>query len=163
MLVGCLTWAAGGMGYSRYGLHLEPLSGVVVVAVAASIMKVMRSDSALSWRTAVPALLMLLLCAQGASACVYALRYEWSMRPTALSDWRSYRHEARFIFRDRRLRDFMDDETRALLDGVGAWVEAGQKATALEAFVNPDAPIIAASQHEYFATRAGRAPPTIEG
>src|SRR5205085_7854031 len=49
-----------------------------------------------------------------------------------------------------------DDETRGLLDGVGAWVEAGQKTTALEAFVKPDAPIVAASHYEYFATRAGR-------
>jgi hypothetical protein len=156
LVVGCLAWSAGGMGYSRYGLYLEVLSGVVVVAVAASFLRVMRSDSAPSWRTAVPALLILLLCAQGALACRYALKYEWSMRPTLLSDWRSYRHEARYIFRDRRLKDFMNAETRAPFEGLRGWVESGPKSNGVEALIDPGLPIVTASHPEYFATRDAR-------
>jgi hypothetical protein len=155
--VACLAWSAGGMGYSRYGLYLEVLCGVALVAVAASLMKVTRSDSrALSWRTAVPAVLFLALCAQAALACLYALQYEWSMRPTALSDWRSYRHEARYLFRDRRLKDFMSAETRALFEGVEGWVESGPKSNGVEALIDPNIPIVTASHPEYFATRDAR-------
>lgn len=155
-VVGCVAWSAGGMGYSRYGLYLEVLSGVAVVAVAASSMKVTRSGFALSWRTAVPAALIVALCAQVACACFYALRYEWSMRPTALSDWRSYRHEARYIFRDRQLKDFMNAETRALFEGVEGWVESGPKANGVEALIDPALPIVTVSHPEYFATRDAR-------
>lgn len=165
-VVGCLAWSAGGMGYSRYGLYLEVLSGVCVVAVAASGSKVRPNDpapssaktprAALSWRTAVPAVLILALCAQAAAACLYALSYEWSMRPTALSDWGSYRHEARYVFRDRRLRDFMNAETRALFEGVEGWVESGPKSNGVEVLINAGLPIVTASHPEYFATRDAR-------
>lgn len=161
LLAGCLAWSAGGMGYSRYGLYLEILSGVTLVAVAASFMKVTRSDSApsstaRSWRTAVPAALILALCVQATLACFYALRYEWSMRPTAVSDWRLYRHEARYVFRDRRLKDFMTAETRSLFEGVGGWVESGPKSNGVEALIEPDLPIVNVNHHEYFATRDAR-------
>jgi hypothetical protein len=156
VVVGSLAWSAGGMGYSRYGLYLEVLSGVTVVALAASFLRMNLSDSAPAWRRVVPAVLILALGAQGALACVYALRYEWSMRPTALSDWRSYRHEARYIFRDRRLRDFMNAETRALFDGVEGWVESGPKSNGVEVLIDPTLPNVTASHPEYFATRDAR-------
>ncbi len=172
LLAGCLAWGAGGMGYSRYGLYLELLSGVLVVAVATSLLKAVQSDSApaasdeprvpwgfrrgFSLRVEASAFLILALCTQAAFACVYAARYEWSMRPTALSNWGAYRYEARYIFRDRRLRDFMSDETRALIDGVGVWVESGNKSNAFEALLRPDASIINVNHHEYFTTRTAR-------
>lgn len=156
LAAGCLAWSAGGMGYSRYGLYLEVLSGVVVVAVAASLLRVMRSDSAPPWRTAVPAALVIALCAQATLACAYALKYEWSMRPTALSGWDSYRHEARYILRDRRLKDFMSAETRALFDGAGGWVESGPKANGVEALIDPALTNVTVNHHEYFATRDAR-------
>jgi hypothetical protein len=166
LVVGCLAGSAGGMGYSRYGLYLEVLSGVAVVAVAASTLRVRRSDSApssertiprgLSWRTAAPAALILALCAQAALACAYALRYEWSMRPTALSDWGSYRHEARYLLRDRGLKDFMSAETRALFEGAEGWVESGPKSNGVEALIDPSLPNVTASHPEYFATRDAR-------
>jgi hypothetical protein len=156
VVVGCLAWSAGGMGYSRYGLYLEVLSGVVAVAVAASLLKVMRSGAAPLWRTAVTAALVLLLCAQGALACAYALRYEWSMRPTAVSDWHSYRQELRYVFRDRRLKDFMNAETRAPFEGLQGWVESGPKSNGVEALIDPGLPIVTASHPEYFATRDAR-------
>lgn len=161
LVVGCLAWSAGGMGYSRYGLYLEVLSGVCVVALASTILRMRQTDPApapatLSWRTAVPAVLILALCAQATLACVYALKYEWSMRPTALSGWGTYRHEARYIFRDRHLKEFMNAETRALFEGVGGWVESGPKSNGVEALIDPLLPNITASHPEYFATRDAR-------
>jgi hypothetical protein len=182
---GGLAWSAGGMGYSRYGLYLELVSGVTVVAVVSALLKmrVRRNDSALdsddaasasdgpapapsgaeaaqvsfSWKTAVAALFAVALCAQAAAACWYALHYEWSMRPTALSNWGAYRYEARFVLRDRRLRDFLSEEAHAEFDGVRGWVESGVKSNGFEALINPDVPIITASHPEYFATRTARA------
>lgn len=166
VVVGCLAWSAGGMGYSRYGLYLEVLSGVCLSAVAASCLSVRLNDSApapsknppgaLSWRRAVSASLILALCAQAAVACRYALSYEWSMRPTALSSWDAYRHEARYLFRDRRLKDFMNAETRALFEGVGGWVESSPKSNGVEVLIAPELPIVTASHPEYFATRDAR-------
>lgn len=156
VVVGCLAWSAGGMGYSRYGLYLEVLSGVAAVAVAASLAGGLRPGSTLSLRAAVPAALVLALCAQAALACAYALRYEWSMRPTALTDWGSYRHEARYIFRDRRLKDFMDAETRAPFEGLRGWVESGHKSNGVEALIDPHLPVVTVNHHEYFATRDAR-------
>ncbi|HEX8353447.1 MAG TPA: hypothetical protein VF611_11135, partial [Pyrinomonadaceae bacterium] len=172
LLAGCLAWGAGGMGYSRYGLHLELLSGVVVVAVAALLLRAGRSDSAhaapadatpapagatpraaFSWKTAAAALCVVALCAQAAAACVYAAGYEWSMRPTALTNWEAYRHEARYLFRDRRLRDFMSEEGRALTSGVGAWVVSGPKSNGVEALLDAEAPAVSVNFHEFFATR----------
>ena len=156
LVVGCFAWSAGGMGYSRYGLYLEVLAGVCVFAVAGSLTRAMRSDSAPPLRTAAAALLVVALCAQAALACRYALKYEWSMRPTLLSDWRSYRHEARYVFRDRRLKDFMTAEARPLFEGLRGWVESGPKSNGVEALIDPTLPIVTVSHPEYFATRDAR-------
>jgi hypothetical protein len=163
------------MGYSRYALYLELLSGVVVVAVAASLLKSARRASTsasvvsasaasvatpsrvvVSRRTAVAALLGVALCAQATVACVYALDYEWSMRPTALSKWDAYLYESRFIFRDRALRSFLSEEESARFDGVPAWVESGIKSNGIEALLDADAPAVTVSHPEYFATRTAR-------
>lgn len=168
----CLSWSAFGMGYSRYGLYLELLSGLVVFAVASALLKRVRVEGGeaapdspgvegagapLPWRTAAAALFVVALSAQAALACRYALGYEWSMRPTAFSSWDAYRHEARFVLRDRRLRDFMSDEARAPFEGLQGWVESGVKSNGVEALINPRVPIVTASHPEYFATRAARA------
>jgi hypothetical protein len=157
---GCLAWSAGGMGYSRYGLYVELLSGVTVVAVVSTLLKTKRDDSArasFSLRTAAAVLFAAALCAQAALACWYTLHYEWSMRPTAISNWGAYRYESRVILRDRRLRDFLSEEARAQFEGLRGWVESGVKSNGVEALVNPDIPIITASHPEYFATRTARA------
>src|SRR5215207_2355252 len=80
LLAGCLAWAAGGMGYSRYGLYLELLSGVCVVAVASTIMGRRPEPAApgapaargrAPWRAAAGAALVLALVAQAVAACGY--------------------------------------------------------------------------------------------
>ena len=97
VVAGCLIWSAEGMGYSRYGLYLEMLAGVTVVAVAASVLRGAWRDAAL-WRRAAASLLLVLLVAQAGAACVYAYGYEWSMRHNILH-FREYRKEAKQFLR----------------------------------------------------------------
>ncbi|HWW76361.1 MAG TPA: NBR1-Ig-like domain-containing protein, partial [Pyrinomonadaceae bacterium] len=87
----------------------------------------------------------------------YTLHYEWSMRPTAVSDFGAFKYEARFLLRDRRLRDFLSEDARARLADLRGWVESGVKSNGVEALVDPEVPIITASHPEYFATRTARA------
>jgi hypothetical protein len=149
-LGGALLWSAGGMGYSRYGLYLEVLAGLVVVAVAAALWK---ERASASWKPAVASVLFVALAAQAAVACYYLKGHEWSMRPTALSDWASYRHEARFILRDRRLAPFLGAAEREALGRARLWAEACPKSAGFEAMLDPRAPMLGVRHHEYFSTR----------
>jgi len=143
------------MGYSRYGLFLELLSGVVVVALASALARgALRPP--LSWRTAVAALLTALLVAQSALAVSYVSTHEWSMRPTVFRDTRGYFAEAKQYLRDRSLESYLSPEQAALFGGVGVWVESGMKTSGIEVLLNERAPFIGARHEEYFATRAGR-------
>jgi hypothetical protein len=156
LVAGCLLWSAGGMGYSRYGLYLELLAGVVVVAVASVIARA-ASGARPVWAKAVVPILFAALVAQAALACVYVSRHEWSMRPTAISNWSAYKYESRFFLRDRSLADFLTGEERARYAGLDAWGEAGVKSTGFEVLLNPRAPIVAFNHWEYFDTRESRA------
>jgi hypothetical protein len=166
VLLACsLLWAAGGMGYSRYGLYLELLAGVVVVAFASALLKDVRRESQLTpaeskaarvgWKKALAFIFVAALVGQAALACVYAYRYEWGMRGT-VAQWRAYRSEFRHVLRDRSLAAFLDEEERARYAGVGAWVETGAKSTGLEVLLNPRAPVVAIDHWEYFDTRTSR-------
>jgi len=149
-LGGALLWSAGGMGYSRYGLYLELLAGLVVVAIAAALWK---GRASASWKLAAACVLFVALAAQAAAACYYLKGREWSMRPTALSDWGSYRHEARFILRDRRLAPFLGAAERESLGRVRLWAEACPKSAGFQAMLDPRAPMLGVRHHEYFSTR----------
>jgi hypothetical protein len=155
LLAGCLLWSAGGMGYSRYGLYFEVLSGVVVVAVASVLLRG-ASRAWLSWRTTVACLLCAALVGQAALACSYALRAEWSGRAPAFERWAAYKTEARFLLRDRSLKRFLADDARAFFDAVPVWVESGAKTNGMEVMLNGRAPVISVSHPEYFATREAR-------
>jgi hypothetical protein len=154
VVAGSLLWSAAGMGYSRYGLYLEMLSGVAVVAVAAVLLGGAWRASA-SWRKAVVSLILAALVVQSAAACVYAYGYEWSMRHTILH-FREYRKEARQILRDRSLASYLTDEERARYSGVGAWVVSGVKSAGLEVLLNERAPAIAVNYQEFLTTREAK-------
>lgn len=154
-LAGCLLWSAAGMGYSRYGLYLELLSGVSLVAVAATLARGARPAGA-PLKLAAAGLFVALLAAQAALAARYVLRYEWSMRPTALSDFPAYKHEARHLLRDHSLAAFLPTETREALAGVGLWVETAAKSNGFEVLLDARAPALGARHHEFFVTRAAR-------
>ncbi|HVF42864.1 MAG TPA: hypothetical protein VM936_07640 [Pyrinomonadaceae bacterium] len=154
VVAGCLIWSAAGMGYSRYGLHLEMLSGVGVVAVACALVRGPWRDAA-SWRRAAAALCVAALVAQAAAACVYAYGYEWSMRHNVLH-FREYRKEARQLLRDRSLTSYLTEEERARYAGVGAWVVSGWKSAGLEIMLNESAPAIAVNYQEFLTTRESK-------
>jgi hypothetical protein len=155
LIAGCVLWSAGGMGYSRYGLYLELLAGVVVVAVASVVARA-SSSARLTWTKAAASALIIALVAQAALACRYVLSHEWSMRPTLLSDWSAYHYESRFFLRDRSLRSFLPTQESALLDSVPVWVESGVKSNGIEALLAPHAPVVSVNHHEYFDTRESR-------
>jgi hypothetical protein len=152
LILGCLLWSAGGMGYSRYGLYLELLAGAVVVAVA-SILARATSRATPRWTKMVASLVLVALAAQAALACYYFLGHGWGVRATAISEWRSYAYESRFFLRDRSLGSFLPETERALVSNVHAWIESGIKSNGIEAMLNADAPIIAVNHWEYFDTR----------
>jgi hypothetical protein len=149
-LVGCLMWSAAGMGYSRYGLYLELLSGIVVVAFAAFLFQ-----HAATWRKVCSAFVMIALVVQVALACRLILGYEWSMRPTFLSE-DIYRTNSRYLLRDRSLTKYLTTTDRALLDKVDVWIESSVKTTAIEALLKPGAPVIGVRNVEFFTTKESR-------
>lgn len=151
VVAGCLFWSAAGMGYSRYGLYLEMLSGVAVVAVACVLVRGAWREAAV-WRRATAALFVAALFVQACAACVYAYGYEWSMRHNVLH-FREYRKEARQLLRDRTLTSYLTDEERARYANVGAWVVSGWKSAGLEAMLNANAPAINVNYPEFFTTR----------
>jgi hypothetical protein len=154
VVTGSLLWSAAGMGYSRYGLYLEMLAGVAVVAVAVALLRG-AWRSAPVWRRAAATLILATLVAQASAACVYAYGHEWSMRHTALH-FREYRQEARQIFRDRSLASYLNEDERAKYANVGAWVVSGWKSAGLEVLLNERAPAIEVNYQEFLTTREAK-------
>lgn len=154
VVAGCLFWSAAGMGYSRYGLYLEMLSGVAVVAVACVLVRGAWREAHV-WRKTASALFVAALVVQASAACVYAYSYEWSMRHNMLH-FREYMKEARQMLRDRTLTSYLSDEERARYANVGAWVVSGWKSAGLQAMLNASAPAITVNYPEFFATREAR-------
>src|SRR3989440_11297320 len=153
-LMGCLTWSAGGMGYSRYGLYLEVLSGVVVVAIAASMAGEV-SGVAVPWRKVLAVSFVAALSVQVAIACDLVLRYEWSMRSMFLQE-RIYASNYRYLFRDRSLSQYLTAQDRALVDRVDVWVESSAKTTGFAALLKPSVPVIGARNPEFLTTKDSR-------
>jgi hypothetical protein len=145
-LGGSLLWSAAGMGYGRYALYLELLSGVAVVVLA----------SILSRRHTLGWFLILLLVVQAAYACRLVARHEWAMRPTLLSDPRAYAYESRWLLRDRALADFLPAAARERIRTTPLWVESAPKSNGIEVLLKASAPVLGARHHEFFMTRDAR-------
>src|SRR5258706_5787977 len=147
-----LLWSATAMGYGRYALYEDVLSGITVFAVAVALIgKVPWSK--FSWRVAVASIFIAVLVAQSYLACSYTLQTEWGARKTVFQAPDLYAQEAKLMLRDRSLRSLLTDEERTLFDNVQVWFETGPKSTAFEVLLNPRAPIIAVRQPEFFFTR----------
>jgi hypothetical protein len=145
-------WSATNTGYSRYGLYQEVLAGITVVVVA-SVLSGRKSWSTFSWRQGLAFLFCLVLAIQSCFGIAYLLRKEWGSRPTVFAEPRRYGPEAKLMLRDRHLDQFLSDEQRTLFGGVAVWLETCPKSTGFEALINPNAPIIAVRQPEYFVSR----------
>jgi hypothetical protein len=153
LLASCLLWSVAALGYSRYGLYDEALAGIVVVIVAAVLLK---DRTRFAWQK-IPALLFsLALLGQAAFACHYVLHHEWGGRPTLLENPAAYSQEAELFLRDRSLPQFLSQEQRNALAVVPVWVESSVKSTGIEVLLNRQLPIISVNHPEYFFTRESR-------
>jgi len=149
-LTTALLWAAGAIGYGRYGLFDEVLSGVTVCVIAALLIRGRQR----AWKTGIAVALSVLLVIQTVIAVHYTLQKEWGARETIITAPHEYAAEAKFILRDHSLRHFLSDEEKTRFDRVQVWFESGPEATAFEVLLNDRAPILALRQPEFFSTRA---------
>ena len=152
VIASALLWSAADTGYSRYGFYQEVLAGITVIAVASALTDRI-SWRSISSRAALASVFIVLLVVQSYFACSYVLQKEWGSRPSIVDDPVRYAREAKLILRDHSLRSFLTEEELAPFDAVQAWVETCPKSTGFEVLLQPNAPIIAARQQEYFVTR----------
>ena len=150
IVTGTLLWSLT-MGYIRYGLYLEVLSGVLLVAVASQLF------GTTTWKKTLAALVCAVLVTQSVLAGFYVSRQEWSMRPTAFDDFGAYADEARYLLRDRSIRALLSGEDRERFDRVGLWVVSGSKTAGLIPFLNDRAPVVGVRSAGIFAVDASRA------
>jgi hypothetical protein len=158
VVLGSILWSLT-MGYIRYGLYLEVLSGVLLVFIAArlfgsSSLKTARGASPL--RTALAWLVCAVLVAQSVVAARFVSREEWSMRPTVFDEPGAYLEESKYLLRDRSIRALLSDRERALFDGVGLWVVSGSKTAGLIPFLNDRAPVVGVRSAGIFLMDASR-------
>lgn len=133
IVLGTLLWSVT-MGYIRYGLYLELLSGMLLVALASILL---RNVGRLRYgRLVLASLVCLLLVTQSVVAGIYLSRLEWSTRPTIFDDFAGYKRESRNILRDRSIRELLPQHERAMVDGVDVWVVSGIKTVGLMPLLN---------------------------
>jgi len=137
-VLGTLLWSVT-MGYIRYGLYLELLSGILLIGVCAILLS---QRVVTRWRTALASAIAILMMAQMGLATVYLLRTEWSLRPTVITHWPDYKRETQHLFRDRSIRALVTAEDLKALDNVDVWIVSGIKMAGLLPFLNDKAPSV---------------------
>ena len=151
LLLGSLFWSAS-VGYIRYALYLELLSGIILVYLVSFARrltaKVERTPRAIT--LALLSLLVCILTAQFVAASRYAYDYEWSMRPAYFEEPVAHRTDARFVFRDRRLIDFLAKDDKVLIPEVGVWIVSNIKMNGIQVLLRDDVPMIAVNNLQYF-------------
>ena len=153
LLLGSLFWSVS-VGYIRYALYLELLSGIILVYLV-SFARRLTARVGRTPRAITLALLSLLVCvltAQFMATSRYAYDYEWSMRPTYFEEPAVHRKDLRFVFRDRRLIDFLARDDKALIPGVEVWVVSNIKMNGIQVLLRNDVPMIAVNNPQYFDT-----------
>ena len=141
------------MGYIRYGLYLEVLSGLLLIIFAAQLV---RAGAHSRWRTIAATLICLIMIGQSALAGYYVSREEWSMRPTVFQEPRSALEVSKYLLRDRSIRRWLPDRERKMFDGVEVWVVSGSKTAGLLPFLNDRAPVLGVRSAGIFTMEASR-------
>ena len=152
LVLGTLLWSVT-MGYIRYGLLLELLSGVLLVVVAVSLLV---ETKIRSWQAVAGILIAVLLVAQSAMAGRFLLRQEWSMRPTAIDDFGAYRREWTHVWRDRSLHVLLGPKESQLIDNVDVWVVSGTKTPGLMILLNDRPPFVGVRSAGLFLSDANQ-------
>jgi hypothetical protein len=132
IVLGTLLWSVT-MGYIRYGLLLELLSGVLVVIAAAELLS---ASNRSVWRTALGFVLGGLLIVQSIMSIRFLLRQEWSMRPTVFDDSNAYFRQWKNVWSDRSVTRFLPEKERQRFDNVDVWIVSGTKTPGLMALLN---------------------------
>ena len=157
LAVGAVAWSFV-IGYSRYGLHLEVVGGVIVVALLAKLTGLGESPARIGesppHRRAFAAALCLALAAQLSVASYRIWRTEWSLRPVALRSPGRHADEAAYLLRDRSLRGFLAPAELAKVDQVDVWIECGTLTSGIAVMLRPDAPAVGVRNYEFFTSRA---------
>jgi hypothetical protein len=153
-LLGSLIWSATS-GYIRYALFIEILSGVLVLHLARLVFD-LASGRPRALRVGLAALAPCLLAAQSVLAIGYVGETEWSKRLTVFDAPGDFRREARWLWRDRDLLKFQNEENRALFAQVDAWIVSDIKTNGVEVLLRPEAPMLAVNNLEYFERRRSR-------
>jgi hypothetical protein len=168
VVLGSLLWSLT-MGYIRYGLYLEVLSGLLLISLAARLFGARAVGDATSdakrqvtargasvLRAAAAWLVCAVLVAQSVVAARFVSREEWSMRPTVFDEPGAYLEESKYLLRDRSIRALLSDRERALFDRVGLWVVSGSKTAGLLPFLNDRAPVVGVRSAGIFLMDASR-------
>jgi hypothetical protein len=143
-------WSVTALGYSRYGMYQDVLAGAVIVVIVALLMSYKFTVARI-----VAGILIAVLFMQSVMAGRYTLRKEWGERPTIVQNSREYLTEAGQMLRDRSLVSYLNNQDKARVQKVRAWLETSPKSSGIEVLLNSHAPIIALRQPEFFFTRHG--------
>jgi hypothetical protein len=157
---GALLWSAAS-GMLRYAMYVETAGGLVALYLFAELWRASSAARVNSVRRArlargAGAVILAALLLQSASSCVYAYRFEWSVRPTFFSDPAAHLTEARYFLRDRSLRRYLSAEERALFRDVEVWVQSGALTSGYQVLVRPSLPEWCVYMEEYFSSDVGR-------
>jgi hypothetical protein len=144
MVVGSFLWSYT-TGYLRYGAFLEPLGGLLVLAVVAQFLdgwrcfgRGLRLSRAVTFSIIGCLVTAAVVLVVVSIDCAY--RSSWSGRPTLFempSEWMS---EWREIGRDRKLKRYLDEGTEAALDDVDCWVSCGPVSSGFMSLLKPRIP-----------------------
>ena len=152
LVLGTLLWSVT-MGYIRYGLLLELLSGVLMVMVTVSLLL---ETKIRNWRAVAGVMIAILLVTQSAMAGRFLLRQVWSMRPTALDDFNVYLRQWTHVWADRSLHDFLGAKESQLIDNVDVWVVSGTKTPGLMILLNNRPPFLGVRSAGLFLAAANQ-------
>lgn len=153
VLLTALLWSMS-TGYIRYALHLESLSGSLIIIVVIELRKGawLKQHSV---RLALSTILLVGLIAQTILAGVYVSNHEWSMRATIFDDPHSYRLSIPYLMHDHSIQRFLTPREWQMYQDVEVWAVSGTKSIGPEVLLNARVPFIGLVTHEYFTTYAG--------
>jgi hypothetical protein len=142
-------WSASS-GNLRYGLCAEVLGGIVITSVLAALIKASaKSNNPRERRTTVvlAACFSVLIAMQVVTSykSVFTLSrvsYGDKVQMTIFQDPNGYVRESAYLFRDRRMSDFLTPDERQMIAGVDVWVNSYPTTVGLMASLRPDLPIL---------------------
>jgi hypothetical protein len=137
IVAGSFLWSLT-MGYIRYALFLEVLSGVLLISLAAKLFRFRWARVGAVLATVISGVVV----TQFFVAAHYIAHQEWSLRPTVFEAPRAYLQESKYVLRDRSIRRLLSASERAKFDRIGLWIVSGSKTAGLIPFLNNRAPVL---------------------